>query len=65
MPVEAISENGFILTLTVITTFDWLNDVANLRHNTFPMSTSPDETAFAFDFFDAFMPLNLVMIDDK
>ena len=45
---------GYILTLTVITMFDELNDVTNLRHNAFTTTASSDKKAFGFHFFDAF-----------
>ena len=48
---------GYIMALTVITMFDWLNDVANLRHNSFATSSSSEKTAFAFDFFDVLYAL--------
>ena len=41
-----------MLTLTVITMFDWINDIIRFSHNAFPMSASSDKTAFAFQFFD-------------
>ena len=40
---------GYCLTET---TFDYLNDVANLCHNAFAMSASLDKTVFVFHFFE-------------
>ena len=45
--------SGYILTLTVITTFDWFNDVTNLRHDAIATSASSDKIAFVLHLFDA------------
>ena len=45
---------GYILTLVVITIFNWLNDVADLRHHATASSTSSDKKAYYFHLFDSF-----------
>ena len=44
---------GYILILAVITMFDWLNDVNNLRNNAFAQSATLNKTGFNFQLFDA------------
>ena len=41
MPLEAISEEDWLLTM-----FIWLNDVTDLRQNAFATSASSDKTSF-------------------
>ena len=47
---DAVSEDNW-MTSIVITTFDWLNDVIELRHNAIATSASSDKTAFLFHLF--------------
>lgn len=56
---------AYLLTLTMITKFRWLNDITNLRHKTFPMSPSLDKTMFAFHFYDAVSVKNNLPIMHK
>ena len=60
MPLEDIyyKRIGYILTLTVKTTFDWLNDVANVGPNALMTSANSDKTAFTFHFFDCLHALD-------
>ena len=59
MPFGAVSEEDWLHTDAArdIITFNWLHDVANLRHNAYAMSAMSDKTAFAFHFFDALYAL--------
>ena len=51
MPLEAVSEEDWLpFDADRDKKFDWLNDVANLRHYAFATSASSDKTAFAFHF---------------
>ena len=50
---RSLKTTGYILTLAVITTFDWLNNVANLRHNAFATSASSNKSAFVFYLFES------------
>ena len=53
-----ISEENYwlILKLTLITTFDWLNDVANLHHNAMAMSASSDKQRLLLTSLTLFIP---------
>ena len=52
MPLEVMSDEYLlILTWVVITPFDWLNEVTDLRHNAFTTSSSSNKTASAFRLF--------------
>ena len=61
MLLEAVSEEDWlILALSVITTFDWLNDVTDLRHN-----ASANKIALLFTCFAVMLSLNLLIMHDK
>ena len=66
MPLEAMSEDDWLHTdVGGDNNFRWLNDIANLCHNTFVMSASSNRTAFVFFVcLSLFIPY-LLMMNDK